>query len=77
MSGIYSGTFSAAFARCMRTNGVRDFPDPDAKANKGANSGINTVSAEFQAALYGPCKSLAPPDWVAAPPLGAPSGSGS
>ena len=77
-SGVYSGTFSVAFARCMRANGVQAFPDPDEKPDQVTNSGINPHSASFQAALYGPCKSLAPADWVSAPPLGpALAGNGS
>lgn len=71
-SGEYSGTFSAAFARCMRANGVPGFPDPDGKPDQVTSSGINTHSASFQAALYGPCKSRAPAGWVSAPPLGPP-----
>lgn len=71
-SGEYSGTFSVAFARCMRANGVPGFPDPDGKSGQVTSSGINIHSAGFQAALYGPCKSLAPADWVSAPPLGPP-----
>jgi hypothetical protein len=72
MSGVYSGTFSAAFARCMRADGVPGFPDPDGKPGQVASSGIETSSASFQAALYGPCKSLAPASWVSVPPLGPP-----
>src|SRR5262249_1653366 len=74
MSGTFSGSFSVAFARCMRGHGVPNFPDPNGKADQVANSGVDTLSAKFQAALYGPCKSLAPPDWVSAPSLGTPPG---
>ena len=60
----------------MRANGVQGFPDPDGKPGQVASSGISTRSARFQAALYGPCQSLAPADWVSAPPLGpAPTGN--
>jgi hypothetical protein len=70
-SGVYSGSFSAAFARCMRVNGVPGFPDPDGRADQlAADGGLDTHSAAFQAALYGPCETLAPPGWVAAAPLG-------
>lgn len=77
-SGGYSGTFSVAFARCMRAHGVHGFPDPDGKPDQVSGSGIDPHSAIFQAALYGPCKSLAPAGWVSAPPLGPPpTGTGS
>jgi hypothetical protein len=72
-SGIYSGIFGVAFARCMRASGVQGFPNPDGKPDQLADSGLDTHSASFQAALYGSCKSLAPPAWVSTPPLGPPS----
>src|SRR5215472_8909451 len=62
-SGIYSGRYSAAFARCMRANGVPDFPYSDG----GHLTGISTISSQFQSALYGACKSLAPAEWVSVP----------
>lgn len=60
-----SGTFSLAFARCMRVHGVPNFPDPDGQAGQlGPSSGINPNSPEYQAAINGPCESLAPHGWV-------------
>jgi hypothetical protein len=60
-----SGTFSLAFAKCMRAHGVPDFPDPDGQAGQlGPGSGIDPSSPQFQAALNGPCESLAPAAWV-------------
>jgi hypothetical protein len=56
----------------MRANGVPDFP----QSNGGHLTGINTLSSQFQSALYGPCKSLAPADWVSVPPLGPPPTGG-
>lgn len=58
-------SFSLAFARCMRAHGVPKFPDPDGKGGQlGPGSGADPASAAFQAALNGPCRSLAPPAWV-------------
>jgi hypothetical protein len=58
-------SFSLAFARCMRAHGVPKFPDPDGKGGQlGPSSGADPASAAFQAALNGPCRSLAPPAWV-------------
>ena len=52
-----------AFARCMRSHGVSDFPDPKATGNRieilGANSGINVGSPAFQSAQTS-CKHLLP-----------------
>lgn len=60
-----AGSFSVAFARCMRAHGVADFPDPHGQAGQlGPGSGIEPNSPQFQAALNGPCESLAPPGWV-------------
>ena len=60
-----SGTFSLAFARCMRAHGVPNFPDPNGQAGQlGPASGIDPSSPRFQSALNGPCKSLAPPGWL-------------
>jgi hypothetical protein len=71
MSG-YSGSFSVAFARCMRAHGVPAFPDPDGAPDQLMASGIDTTSARFQAALHGPCKALAPAGWAATEPLQGP-----
>ena len=60
-----STAFSLAFAKCMRAHGVPDFPDPNGQgAQIGPSSGIDPSSPQFQAALNGPCKSLAPPGWL-------------
>src|SRR5262245_18620999 len=60
-----AGTFSVEFARCMRAHGVPNFPDPTGQAGElGPNSGIDPGSTQFQTALNGPCKSLAPPQWL-------------
>jgi hypothetical protein len=60
-----SGSFSLAFAMCMRAHGVPDFPDPDGQAGQlGPGSGIDPGSPRFQSALNGPCKPLAPPGWL-------------
>lgn len=76
-SKIYSGTFSVAFARCMRGHGIQGFPDPDGKPDQLASSGIDIHSATFQAALYGACKSLAPHNWLSNPLGPPPTGPGS
>jgi hypothetical protein len=52
-----------AFARCMRSHGVPNFPDPKATGNTieilGANSGVNVQSPAFQSAQKS-CKHLLP-----------------
>src|ERR1051326_9514272 len=59
------GSFTVAFAQCMRSHGVPAFPDPNGRGNQlGPYSGIDPTSAVFQAALNGPCKSLAPQAWI-------------
>ncbi|MFC0039487.1 hypothetical protein [Actinomadura rayongensis] len=56
-----TGTYSAAFAKCMRAHGVPNFPDYKADANPFApGSGINPASAAFKSAVEGPCKKDAP-----------------
>lgn len=60
-----TGTFTLAFARCMRANGVPNFPDPNGQSGQlGPASGIDPNSPAFQSAINGPCMSLAPPGWV-------------
>jgi len=71
-SGLYAGSFSIGFASCMRAHGVPAFPDPDGTADQLSHTGIDTHSAAFQDALYGPCKTQAPAAWVASQPLGPP-----
>jgi hypothetical protein len=66
-------TFSLQFAQCMRAHGVPKFPDPqDAKAGWLApGSGVDPGSAEFQGAINGPCRSLAPAAWLSNGQVGA------
>ncbi len=64
-----TGSYSLAFAQCMRTNGVSNFPNPHGSGELGPSSGIDPTSSAFQAALNGPCQSLAPPGWVASGPV--------
>ena len=60
-----AGTFTQAFAECMRAHGVPKFPNPNGKGNQlGPDSGVNPASPAFQAAVDGPCRSLAPAGWV-------------
>ncbi len=66
-----TGSFTLAFAKCMRAHGVPGFPDPNGQAGQlGPDSGIDPGSPTFQSALNGPCRSLAPSAWLS-------SGSGS
>ena len=59
------GTFTLAFAQCMRAHGVANFPNPNGHGGQlGPGSGINPASPAFEAAINGPCRSLAPPAWV-------------
>jgi hypothetical protein len=74
-SGSSSGDTSAAtnepafkFAECMRDNGVREFPDPDASGQLTIDaiangSSVDTTSAAFKQAL-GACKDLEPPGFT-------------
>jgi hypothetical protein len=60
-NGKFTGAL--AFARCMRSRGVRNFPDPKVTGNSieilGSSSGINTQSPGFQSAQTS-CKHLLP-----------------
>jgi len=56
------GSYSVDFAKCMRAHGVPNFPDPGARGP--FPSGVDPSSSTYQAALNGPCRSLAPPAWV-------------
>jgi hypothetical protein len=56
-----TGSYSVAFARCMRAHGVPAFPNPNGSA---VPAGVDQASAAYQAALHGPCESLAPAGWV-------------
>ena len=60
-----AGSYTLAFAKCMRAHGVPNFPDPNGQGGElGPGSGINPSSQQFQAAVNGPCLSLAPAGWV-------------
>jgi hypothetical protein len=60
-----AGTYTVAFARCMRAHGVSNFPDPTGQSGQlGPSSGVDPTSPQFQEAINGPCLSLAPPGWV-------------
>jgi hypothetical protein len=49
----------------MRANGITNFPDPNGQPGQlGPGSGFDPNTPRFQAALNGPCVSLAPPGWV-------------
>jgi hypothetical protein len=70
-----TGAFTVAFARCMRTHGVPQFPDPNGRPGQlGPDSGIDMAAPAVVAALTGPCRSLAPPAWVDAGPGSAAGG---
>jgi hypothetical protein len=53
-----------AFARCMRSHGITDFPDPNAQGGFSAPNGMNVKSPQY-AAANNACKSL---DGSATPP---------
>jgi hypothetical protein len=61
------GAKTLAYSKCMRSHGVRDFPDPTIHAHSiglsihgGPGSNLNPGSPTFKAASRA-CKSLAPP----------------
>ncbi len=65
-----TGSYSVAFAKCMRAHGLPRFPNPNGKGNElGPGSVVNPTSQAFQAAVNGPCKRLAPAGWVSAGPV--------
>jgi hypothetical protein len=65
-----SGSYTMTFAACMRAHGVPNFPNPNWKASQlGPNSEINPASPAFEAALSGPCHSMAPVGWVSSGPV--------
>jgi hypothetical protein len=71
-----TGGYSVAFAGCMRAHGVPKFPNPNGSPNQlGPDSGVNPSSAAYQAALNGPCESVAPAGWVASGPVTKGGGS--
>jgi hypothetical protein len=63
LTGQSKLTGAFAFAKCMRSHGVSDFPDPKVSGNSiqilGANSGINVQSPAFRSAQTS-CKHLLP-----------------
>ena len=64
-SGSRTGaSYTVEFARCMRSHGVPGFPDPGGQNPFAAGSGVDPGSAAYQAALNGPCRSLAPAGWL-------------
>jgi hypothetical protein len=71
-----AGTFTRAFAECMRAHGVPTFPNPNGTGNQlGPDSGANPASLAFQAAVEGPCRLQAPAGWVSSGPLSKAAGS--
>jgi hypothetical protein len=82
-AGLSSGTRSlswvtVAFAECMRSHGVPNFPNPNPNGNGsvfGPGSGIDPTSPQFQHGLEA-CKSLAPPAWVSSGPVTSGPSSG-
>jgi hypothetical protein len=71
-----TGGYSVAFAGCMRAHGVPKFPNPNGSPNQlGPDSGFNPSSSAYQAALNGPCESLAPVGWVSPGPVTKGGGS--
>ncbi|HET8841657.1 MAG TPA: hypothetical protein VFN35_09330 [Ktedonobacteraceae bacterium] len=65
---------TVAFAECMRSHGVPNFPNPtNNSAPLGPDSGIDPTSPSFRQALQA-CKSLAPPGWVSSGPTSGASG---
>ena len=59
-----TGDYSVAFAKCMRAHGMPNFPNPNRVGNElGPGSEVSPTSAAFQAAVNGPCQSLAPAGW--------------
>jgi hypothetical protein len=78
-SGAVAGSgVTIAFARCMRSHGVPGFPNPNRLAAALApGASVDPPSAPFQAALNGPCRSLAPQAWLASGPGTANPGGGS
>ena len=71
-----TGSFSVAFAECMRAHGVAKFPNPNRSPNQlSPDSGVDPASSAYQAALNGPCQSLAPAGWVSSGPVSNGGGS--
>ncbi len=71
--GTTSGSsYTVAFAECMRSHGMPNFPNPgNGSAFGPPGSGVDPTSPQFQRALEA-CKSLAPPAWVSSGPLSNP-----
>ena len=63
--GGQTSRYSVALAECMRAHGVPRFPDPNESPGPlGSDTGVDPSSLAYQAALHGPCKSLAPASWT-------------
>jgi hypothetical protein len=63
--GGQASRYSVAFAECMRAHGVPRFPDPNESPGPlGSDTGVDPSSPAYQAALHGPCESLAPAGWT-------------
>jgi hypothetical protein len=59
-SGSSSESGTLAYAKCMRTEGIADFPDPNASGKLEINGNkLDTNSAQFKAA-HEKCKSMLP-----------------
>lgn len=71
--GTTSGSsYTVAFAECMRSHGMPNFPNPgNGPAFGPPGSGVDPTSPQFQRALEA-CKSLAPPAWVSSGPISNP-----
>lgn len=71
--GTTSGSsYTVAFAECMRSHGMPNFPNPgNGPAFGPPGSGVDPTSPQFQSALQA-CKSLAPPAWVSGGQLSNP-----
>jgi len=64
-----TSSFTVAFAQCMRSHGVPNFPNPSGNGSVfGPGRGIDSTSPQFQRALQA-CKSLAPPSWISSGPV--------
>jgi hypothetical protein len=61
-----------AFAECMRSHGVPNFPNPSGNGPVlQPGDGIDPASPQFQQALEA-CKTLAPPGWISDGPTRKP-----
>lgn len=71
-----AGGYTVAFAQCMRAHGMPKFPNPKGSGNGlDPGNGVDPSSSVYQAALNGPCESLAPAGWVSSGPVTKGGGS--